>query len=406
MTIDLHTLLTHTMNLSPHTFSDQVVVVTGAGRGIGLHTARAFALLGAKVILAELSEEGKAAEEAICAEGGTALFVQTDVSDTDSVKNLYESVLQAFGSPDVLVNNAIFIRQARVTDLSPETWERTIAVNLHGTFLTCHAFLPGMLQKNQGVLLNMISTDAMPGLSAYIASKAGITGFTQSLALELEGSAVRAIPFAPGMVDTPGIRSVANGLAPQLGLTESQFLNLSLHADYDGLMPPEHAAAAAVFLVAHLAETYHGQVVTGYEVLEKAGILQTAEDPLLRASQRVLAGDNANQALYEQLSIILDETEAEIIQLPVFIRPMARHGFKQKTGMSLPDWQHLASSLVKDAASQPANFAERVEGLATYFREAPKETARFTKDEATLLAVAETARARLDIIDALVAQSK
>ena len=402
MSLDLFNLLTKKIQLDPQTFSDQVVIVTGAGRGIGFHTARAFALLGAKVILAELSENGKNAEEAIHREGGTALFIQTDVSNQDSVTQLLEQTHQVFGTVDVLVNNAIFIQQVRVEDMSTEIWDRTMAVNLRGTFLTSRACLPDLLGKNQGLILNMITTDAMPGLSAYIASKQAITGFSQSLALELERTGVRVIPFGPGMVDTPGIRSVAEGLAPQLGLTESEFLNLSLHADYQGLMPPEHAAAAAVYLAASLAEEFHGQVVNGYEILERAGVLHTGKvlPPFMETDQS--HEHETVQALFSRLSTILDETETEFGSLPVFVRPMAKGGFKSKAGMSLADWQRLVSAFVSGAAHIPGNMSELLEKLATYYRETPMETARFTRDEATLKVVKETAQFRLAIIQNLI----
>ena len=403
MTIDLHNLLVSIMNLDPKTFSDQVIVVTGAGRGIGFHTARAFAHLGGSVILAERSDNGLSAQKTIQKDGGNALFVKTDVSDQDSIQNLTDQTHKAFGPVGILVNNAIYIQQARVLEMSPEVWDQTIAVNLRGTFLTCRAFLPEMLQRDRGVIINMISTDAMPALSAYIASKQAITGFTQSMALELDQTGVIAIPFGPGMVDTPGIRSVASGLAPQLGLSAEQFLNLSLHAEYDGLMPPEHAAAATVYLAAHLAEEFNGQVVNGYEILERAGVLKTKESPqpdhdIARKNKQTDAQD-----LYQQLAQILAETEAEFNKLPVFVRPMAKNGFKTKAGMSLPDWQRLVANLrtalpASGESEVPENMPARLEALATYFREVPKETARFTKDEATLKMVTETTQMRLQVI--------
>ena len=191
MAINLAELLTHDLQLDPSAYAGQVILVTGAGRGIGLQTARAFALLGGKVVLAELSEAGRAAEEQIRAEGGEALYVQTDVADQASVAHLVEITHEHYGPVDVLVNNAIYIREAAVADMPIELWDQTIAVNLRGTFLTCKACLPEMLTRQHGTILNLISTDAMPGLSAYIASKQGITGFSQSLAQEV-GSRGRA----------------------------------------------------------------------------------------------------------------------------------------------------------------------------------------------------------------------
>ena len=402
MDIELFPLLTQRMNFDPHTFSGKVIVITGAGRGIGFHTARAFAHLGGKVILAEISEKGNDAEKIIRSEGGDAYFFQTDVSDPKSVSNLAIHIQEKYGSADVLINNAIFIQQASILDLSLEMWDKTIAVNLRGTFLMCQAFLSAMLKKGRGTILNFISTDAMPGLSAYIASKQAITGFTQTLALEVHGTGIRVIPFGPGMVDTPGIRSIAEGLAPRLGLTKDQLLSLSLHADYDGLMPPEHAAAATVYLTAHLADDFHGQVVNGYEVLEKAGVLNSGspESSLKEHSQRTI--NLSQEMLIQQLADILEETEIEFGQLPIFVRPMARQGFKSKTGARLSDWQELLSKLNSNERTIPLDMASRLENLAKYFQEVPEETARFTRDEATIKQITETAQKRVQIIQGLI----
>ena len=401
MSIDLNNLLTSDLKIDPDSFSNQVVVITGAGQGIGFYTARAFALLGARVILAELSENGQAAEAAIRSEGGTALFIQTDVSNQDSVAHLQEEVHKAYGPVNVLINNAIYIQASKVLDMNLETWDHTIAVNLRGTFLTCRAFLPEMLRSNRGVIVNMISTDAMPGLAAYIASKKAVTGFSQSLAQELDQTNVLVVPFAPGMVDTPGIRSVAGDLAPELGLTESQFLNLSLHANYDGLMPPEHAAAATIYLVAYLANEFNGQIVNGYEILERSGILITTPNSLPELHNPSIIVEETAHELYNKIFQILDETEKEFKKLPVFVRPMAKSGFKSKTGMSLSDWQRLVSDLASGVIPIPNQMGEKLAALAVYYREVPMETARFTKDEETLQMVAETAQLREEVIHKL-----
>jgi NAD(P)-dependent dehydrogenase (short-subunit alcohol dehydrogenase family) len=406
MDIDLAELLTHDLQLDPSAYAGQVILVTGAGRGIGLQTARAFALLGGRVVLAELSEAGREAEKQIRAEGGEALYVQTDVANPASVARLVEITHERYGPIDVLINNAIYIREAAVVDMPIEMWDQTISVNLRGTFLTCKACLPDMLSRQRGTILNLISTDAMPGLSAYIASKQGITGFSQSLAQEAGAAGVRVIPFGPGMVDTPGIRSVAEGLAPRLGLQLDQFLNLSLHAAYTGLMPAEHAGAAAVYLALRLADEFHGQVVNGYEVLERAGLLQSpvVVPPVAEAVPNTNTIEQAD--LIRQLAYILTETEAEFNRLPIFVRPMARQGFKSKAGQSLADWQRLLAAAEANPAARPHDLPERLEKLANYYRDVPKETARFTRDAETLRQISEVTQQRLTIIQQLQQQLK
>lgn len=413
------------LGLPASEFAGQVVVVTGGGRGIGLEIVKAFARLGARVVIAELADSGLAAEETVRRRGGSALFVRTDVSDPRSVASLTEQTLKAFGPADILINNAIYIPVASVVDMEVEQWDRTLAVNLRGTFLTCKAFLPEMLAHRRGTLINMVSTDAMPGLAAYIASKQGIAGLSQTLAVEVAGQGVKVIPFAPGMVDTPGIRGVAGELAPRLGLSEDQFLGLSLHSAYEGLMPAEDAAAATVYLAARLAGEFHGQVVNGYEVLERAGILQKPDLPQYEspASPRPAPTASVQQesdflpsalAGSRELKAILEQTEAEFTRLPLFVRPLARGGFKSKAGQSLADWTRLADQFLqmlskaapgevigpqwKTAAAQIAAGLPR---LADYYRGVPAETARFTRDRAMLEEVARLTGERIGKINAL-----
>ncbi len=400
MSINLYQLLTEELQLSTNAFKNQVIVVTGAGQGIGFHTARAFAFLGGKVVIAELSENGKHAECNIRAEGGEATFFQTDVSNPDSGSHLYSFVKKELGQATVLINNAIYIDESPVVEMSTDMWNRTITTNLRGAFLTCRTFLPDMITHNVGTIINMISTNAMPGLSAYIASKMGILGFTQSLAQELQGTGIKVIPFGPGMVDTPGIRKIAGGLAPRLGLSEAEFLNTSLHQAYKGLMPPEHAAAAVVYLALFLADEFHGQEVNGYEVLERAGVLSVEMPESTTLVANAEKTEISQEMLMMKIEQILKDTEGEFKDLPTFARPMAKQGFKNKAGMSLSDWQRTLSNFESGEPSSSPNLYEKLNKLAKYYREVPQEMARFTNDENFLREVMKTTEHRLKFINA------
>ncbi len=184
----------------------RVAVVTGAGRGIGREVARAFAWLGAAVIIAERSDTGIETEKTIRAEGGKAHFLRTDVADPASIAQLFRGATALFGTPDILVNNAMLCPVVSVLEMTVEQWDQVMAVNLRGMFLTTRTFLPGMISKKRGTIINMISAEAMPYLSAYITSKQGMQAFSQSLAAEVgEEAGIRVVALAPGLVDTPAI---------------------------------------------------------------------------------------------------------------------------------------------------------------------------------------------------------
>lgn len=389
--------------LTSDALAGQVAVVTGAGGGIGFEAARSLAALGARVVIAELdAARGRAAEAAIQDTGHQALFVETDVSDPASVAALAQRV----GRVDVLVNNAIYIHQAAAAEMELEDWDRTLAVNLRGVFLTCRQFLPGMLAQGRGIIVNMVSTDAMPGLAAYIASKQGIVGFSQSLALEVGDQGVRVVPFAPGMVDTPGIRSVAAGLAPRLGMTEEEFLGVSLHPAFDDLMPVAYAGAATAYLVAALADEFHGEVVDGYAVLERAALIEAPSVPQTAVSVPRAIPSGEALDLSRRLEDVIAQTGAEFDRLPIFVRPIARRGFRGKAGQSLQDWARTATDLVEhlERGTLPPDLARIVallDQLVVYYEGVPAETARFTSDAEMLRQVEETTRERIALIRAL-----
>ncbi len=420
------------IGLQPGSAKGHVVAITGAGEGIGRAAACAFAWLGARVIIAEISDEGQETERLIRQAGGQAIFVRTDISDPGQVAAMAKCAQESFGAVDVLINNAIICPVAAVTEMEPDLWDRVMAVNLRGPFLTCKAFLPGMLSANRGVIVNMISTDAMTHLSAYIASKQGLVGLSQSLAAEVASSEIHVVAFAPGFVATRSLRAAAQGLAPELGLDMNQFLNLSLHPDYPGAMPVEDAAAATAYLVLKLASEYRGEVTNGYAVLEQAGYLSAAPvqfgelpaQPAARqpdslqvqaqAPAKAQAFENAVQ-LCEQLQAGLALTEAEVDKLPIFVRPMVRGGFKSKAGQSLQDWKRSAATLTdqfKMAASGDAEALKTLQGeaprwagmldkLESYYLGMPAGAASVTKDKEFLAMVQKQSEERSAVVRAV-----
>jgi hypothetical protein len=291
-------------------------------------------------------------------------------------------------------------------------WERVMAVNLRGTFLTCRAFLPAMLAQGSGAIVNMVSAGAMPGMTAYYASKQGLVGLSQALASEVGESGVRVIAFGPGLCDTPAIRAAAPDLAPRLGMSEERFLSLSMHPGYEGLMPAGDAAAAAAYLVARLAGECHGEVVDGYAVLERAGYLRPAAAPAATAAAPGPGAQpgpvNEAHALALRLAALIAEHEREFSRMPVFVRPLARSGFRGKAGQGIGDWARTAQELVarlerlrardRDALAGLQAGLPRLEGLleqlAGYFRGVPAEAARFTRDQEFLRRAAEVAADR------------
>jgi NAD(P)-dependent dehydrogenase (short-subunit alcohol dehydrogenase family) len=183
-----------------------VVVVTGAGRGIGRCVARSYARKGARVVVAERDEEsGRETADLIEEGGGTARFVHTDVGIPDQIVRLMDETSRAFGGVDVLVNNAGFGRGASPYELSVRDWDEVIAVNLRGTFLCAREAARSMRQRGGGSIINIASTRALmsePNSEAYAASKGGIVALTHALAASLSADRIRVNCISPGWIET------------------------------------------------------------------------------------------------------------------------------------------------------------------------------------------------------------
>lgn len=187
---------------------DKVALVTGGGSGIGLAVARGLLHAGAKVAIAGRNE-AKLAEAARSLAGGDRLLIHAaDVSDVAAVAGMVRRVTEHWGRIDLLVNNAgTNLKERTFRELTPERWQQLIRANLDGAFYCMHAVLPQMLERKEGLIINVSSVAgkrASPlGGAAYVASKFGMTGLGLCLAAEEKDSGIRVSNIYPGEVDTP-----------------------------------------------------------------------------------------------------------------------------------------------------------------------------------------------------------
>ncbi|MDF1667856.1 MAG: SDR family NAD(P)-dependent oxidoreductase, partial [Planctomycetota bacterium] len=190
----------------------KVVIVTGAGQGIGRATALRFAEEGAHVAIAERNEEsGQAVCQEIQALGAEALFVQSNVSDRSSVKALFDEVRKKWDKVDVLVNNAGIVKDSTLLKMQDDQFDAVIDVNLKGTFVCASEAAAIMKAQGSGVILNAASVVALYGnfgQSNYVASKTGVIGMTKVWSRELARYGIRVNAIAPGFIETAMTKSI------------------------------------------------------------------------------------------------------------------------------------------------------------------------------------------------------
>jgi 3-oxoacyl-[acyl-carrier protein] reductase len=233
----------------------KAAAITGAGSGMGRATAELFADRGARVTVVDVDEDAAAETVARIEDGGgEAVAVTADVSDADAVERFVDETVEAFGSLDVLHNNAGIPQQSTpVADVTEETWDAVLDVNLKSAFLGAKYAVPHMREGGGGVILNTASTAGIrprTGLSAYAASKGGMITLTKQLAHELADDGVRVNAICPVATDTGMLESFASD-----GLSVEDMLGT---IPLGRLAEPDDIAQAAAFLASEEADMITG----------------------------------------------------------------------------------------------------------------------------------------------------
>ncbi len=235
-------------------FKDNVVLVTGSGRGLGAATAFRFAQEGAKIVINDLNKENAQAIEKKIQNLGREVLISThDVSQYNQAKTLSDEIKSRFGRLDVLVNNAGITRDALLHKLSEEKFDEVIRVNLKSVFNCVQAVSPFMVEQKSGRIINLASVAALGniGQTNYSASKAGVIGMTKTLALELAKHHVTVNAIAPGFFDT-----VLTQAVPQ-EVKEKFIQRIPLRR----IGSPEELASLVMFLASEEASYITGQVI-------------------------------------------------------------------------------------------------------------------------------------------------
>jgi len=238
----------------------KVALVTGARRGMGRTHCLILASAGAKVVVSDINkEECQKVVAEIEDKGGEALAVKCDISQKSEVEAMVAQAVERFGRVDILVNNAGIADFKEFISMTEEDWDRTININLKGYFLCSQAVVKEMIKTGSGVIIN-IGSIAMgqtgigfPNLVHYVASKGGIAGMTEALALELAHYNIRVNAVAPGAIDTPMVDPIKSNNEGLKGLLA--------RLPMKRMGKPEEISSAVLFLASDASSYMTGSVI-------------------------------------------------------------------------------------------------------------------------------------------------
>jgi NAD(P)-dependent dehydrogenase (short-subunit alcohol dehydrogenase family) len=369
------------LGLKPDTLQGETVIVTGAGGGIGYEAARALLWLGANVVIAEINHQnGRKAECALEAEFGKdrILFVQTDVGEEPSVRNLYNLSHMAFGKVDAVINNATVAVLGQVKDLPIEEWDKSYRVNLRGPVIMAKTFLPDMIERNHGVFA-CVSSTGTAFLGGYETFKAAQVHLANTVDAELEGTNVIAYTIGPGLVPTETASKAVAELAPQMGMSVEAFFEINKGAV---LSVEEAGAGFATSIV--FAKKFRGQEISSIQALKAAninfGTLKTE-----RVSTEI-SSDKRKQAqvLCEAVYITLKAQSTGWKSRSLFVRQWVIRDFKKTAGMPVEEWLSTLERLEKTLHGEGAITPPPLEKLAGYYEHLADLAKGYEKDAAKL----------------------
>ncbi len=242
-------------------FTGKVVLITGAGAGIGRAAAELFAREGASVVVNSVSASGAETLALVKNAGGDGLFVQGDVANAADAKLMVDEAVRAFGKLDILANVAGIVIGGRVDTLSEEDFDRTMDVNVKGTFLTCKYAVPEMKKRGGGVIVNVSSVAAFKGFperSVYAASKGAVVALSKAMAADYIKDNIRVNVVCPGTTDSPSMEARMRSAADY----ETAKAAFIARQPMGRLGTPEEIAHAILFACCDEAAFFNGGILT------------------------------------------------------------------------------------------------------------------------------------------------
>ncbi len=358
----MNTLMISRLKLSQEALRGETVLITGAGGGIGYEAARALLWLGANIIIAEINTNtGSKAAETLGIEFETerVCFIQSDVGDEDSVINLHKEALRRFGKVDAVLNNATIAVLGTVVELPIDKWDFSYRVNLRGPVLLARAFLPDMIKRQHGTFV-CVSSTGTAYLGGYETFKAAQVHLSNTLDAELEGTGVYAYTIGPGLVQTETALKAIEQLAPLMGLSVGEFLNINNKF----ILSPEEAGVGFALSILY-AERFKGMEISSIQAIKAADISfgsSEAASTKINPKKRKQAKD-----LCACVRRTLQEQYDGWKQRSLFERQWVIRDFRKTAGMSAEEWLGELDRLETSLQSDGEILCPPLEKLTGYY---------------------------------------
>lgn len=356
---------------------DKVVLLTGAGGGIGLETAKAFVYLGAKVIIAEFDKQKLTYAEKILTNqfgNNPTEFYQIDLSDEKQIYLLVSYVEEKYGCPDVLFNNATITAMGAVEEVPISDWDKSYAVNFRAPLLLTQLLLPFMKHKNSGTIVFVSSSGGAPFMGAYEVFKTAQVELCNTLFGELENTNIKVYSIGPGLVKTETAMKGVEAVSSRVGMTTEEFYRMN----ESHILGVEEAGTGFALSVL-MADQYNGQEIGCIQVLLDFGLQSTSNK-----------GKFNSRDYQKIIPIILDvikvykEQYFGWMERNIFERQWVLRDFKKTVGYSADQFleimQHIESIILDKKDPQISAYSSDFEKLKIYYQRQYKLLQGFEKN--------------------------
>lgn len=378
--------------------SGKVILITGAGGGIGYEAARALAYLGANVIIGEINnEKGMKAQNTINSElrSDRAVFFHIDIADEKQIEDLYFFIKGKYGFLDVLINNAAITPIGALDTVSISDWDKSYTVNLRAPVLLAQKFLPDMKEKNSGIIVFVSSSGAAPYMGAYEVFKTSQVELCNTLSSEIEGTNIITYAIGPGLVKTETAQKGIETISSLMGISETEFYKMNEKYILDA------ETAGVGFAVSVLnSKKYNGQEIGSIQVLMNADILEneknTAHSDFSATNMETLSLHIKNTAK------VFNEQYNGWNQRSIFEKQWVLRDFKKTVGIAADSFQNCISYVLdlieKKQFNKIAEYKPQFEKLREYYIHQHKLLQGFEKNPKKLK---KNSQAILEWIDEL-----